>query len=197
MLESLDNPIWFALTTEHRSLALLARFCATISAGCFTAGSFASSHERRIRRFTTADQSRRTRRALYRKSPRCARWMARRPFSLDRSDDLRGFAGASTFVTGCTRHNRCSRNACARRCHRARPVLAPNDPDGKVFRDARERWAVGRDGRGAITIPCIFGNQRGVHSSRISRPWICAGPRGVPYSPDSGSGKDSFSSRQV
>jgi hypothetical protein len=46
MLESLDNPIWFALTTEHRILARsLARPCATISAGCFTACGVASSHE--------------------------------------------------------------------------------------------------------------------------------------------------------
>src|SRR5205807_7176751 len=69
--------------------------------------------------------------------------------------------------------------------------------DGKLFRDTRERRAVGRNSWRAITIHCVCGNQRGVHSSRISRPRICAGPRDVPRSSDSGSGKDSFSSRQV
>jgi hypothetical protein len=45
MFESLDSPIWFALTTGAPDPGPLARPCATISAGCFTAGGFASSHE--------------------------------------------------------------------------------------------------------------------------------------------------------
>jgi hypothetical protein len=45
MLESLDNPIWFALTTESRLLARSHGLRAAISAGCFSAGGFVSSHE--------------------------------------------------------------------------------------------------------------------------------------------------------
>ena len=45
MLKTLDNPIWFALTTEHRILARSHGLARTISAGCFTVGGFASSHE--------------------------------------------------------------------------------------------------------------------------------------------------------
>src|SRR5258707_13080397 len=62
--------------------------CAAISCGCFAPGGFALSHERCVRRFTTAGQSRRARRAIYRKFLRRACQLASRPLSVDRPDDL-------------------------------------------------------------------------------------------------------------
>ena len=62
--------------------------CAAISRGCFAPGGFALSHERCVRRFTTAGQSRRARRAIYRQSLRRACRLASRPLSVDRPDDL-------------------------------------------------------------------------------------------------------------
>jgi len=193
VLESLDNPIWFALTTEHRILARshgqARRYPPDVSPLAAllhpTNDAFAD-----LRRLVNSGEHV----ALFTASPLDVPgdWHVDRSRWIDQM-----ICGASACVAGCTRGNRRSRNAGAHRCHRPRPVLAANDPDGKLFWDSRERWAVGRNGRRAITIHCVCGNQRGVHSSRISWPWICAGPREVSDSRDSGSGKDSFSSRQV
>jgi hypothetical protein len=65
---------------------------------------------------------------------------------VDRPDDLCGFTGPPACGAASARDDGRSRNAGAHRCHRARPVLAANNPDGKLFRDTRERWAVGRNG---------------------------------------------------
>jgi hypothetical protein len=197
MLESLDNLIWFALTTEHRLLArshgLARRYPPDVSPLAAvlhpTQDAFAD-----LQRLVSPGE----RVALFTASPLDvpggwqidrSRWIDQMicESSLD-SPPLAPLRLGTTDVPEMLDLTA---------AYRARPVLAANNPDGKLFRNTSERWAVGRNGRGAITIHCVCGNQRRVHSSRISRPRTCASPRDVHRSSDSVSGKDSFSSRQV
>jgi hypothetical protein len=87
MLEFLDNPIWFALTTEHRLLArshgLARRYPPDVSPLAAllhpTNDAFAD-----LQRLLSPG----ARRTIYRQPPRRARQLASRPLSVDRPDDL-------------------------------------------------------------------------------------------------------------
>ncbi|HVR26618.1 MAG TPA: hypothetical protein VMU26_25235 [Candidatus Polarisedimenticolia bacterium] len=196
-LESLDNPIWFALTTDHRLLAgshglarrhppdvsplaallhptndVFADLQRLVSPGehvaLFTASSPDVPSNWQVDRSRWIDQMICVASLV---SPPVA------PLPLGATDVPEVLELIAVTEPG--------------------PVPAANNPDGKLFRDTRERWEVGRNGRRAITSRRIRGNQRSVHSSRISRPRICAGSDDVSRSSDSGGGKDSLSSRQV
>jgi len=73
------------------------------------------------------------------------------------------------------------------------PVLAANNPDGKLcrIRASDSGWS---QCRRAITNPCVCGNQRGVLIPNFAAADI-AGPRDVPRSSDSGAGKILFSTQ--
>jgi hypothetical protein len=88
MLEHLDNPIWFALTTEHRLLArshgLAQRYQPEVSPLAAllhpTSDAFAD-----LQRLVSPGEHV----ALFNhQSARCAQRLARRPLSVDRADDL-------------------------------------------------------------------------------------------------------------
>jgi hypothetical protein len=197
MLESLDNPIWFALTTEHRLLALshglARRYPPDVSPLAAllhpTKEAFAD-----LQRLVTSGEHV----ALFTASPLDVPgdWQVDRSRWIDQMICEASLAPppVAPLPLGTTDVPEMLELTAATE---PGPFLPQTIQDGKLFRDTRERWAVGRNGRRATTIHCIRGNQRSVHSSRISRPRICAGPDDVSRSSDSGGGKDSFSSRQV
>jgi hypothetical protein len=165
MLESLDNPIWFALTTEHRLLArshgLARRYPPDVSPLAAllhpTNDAFAD-----LQRLVSPGEHV----ALFTASPLDvpSDWRVDRSRWIEQMICEASMAPppVAPLPLGTTD---IPENARTHRCHRARPVLAANNPDGKLFRDTRERWAVGRNGWRAIKIHCVYRNQRGVHSS--------------------------------
>jgi hypothetical protein len=156
MLESLDNPIWFALTTEHRLLVrshgLARRYPPDVSPLAAllhpTNDAFAD-----LQRLVSPGEHV----ALFTASPLDVPgdWQVDRSRWIDQMICEASLAPPPVVPTS-TRDDGRSRNARTHRCHRARPVLAANNLDGKLFRDTRERWAVGRNGWRVITIHCVY-----------------------------------------
>ncbi len=159
MLESLDNPVWFALTTEHRLLArshgLARRYPPDVSplAGLLHPTNDAFANLRRlvspgehVALFTASpldvpgewhvDRSRWIDQMICEASPEPPHVS---PVALGTTDVTEMLALTAATDPG--------------------PFLACKaDPDGKLFRNTRERWEVGRNGRRAIAIHCICRN---------------------------------------